>query len=55
MQELLALKRRMGLPDARLVRSSEAPTERACFRRLAELGGTMPELEDIPRRRMGEE
>jgi Arc/MetJ family transcription regulator len=29
--------------------------ERESSRRLAALGGTMPELEDIPRRRIGEE
>jgi Arc/MetJ family transcription regulator len=29
--------------------------ERESYRRLAALGGTMPELEDIPRRRMSEE
>ena len=29
--------------------------ERESYRRLAALGGTMPELEDIPRRRTSEE
>ena len=48
--ELLLVKRRMGLPDARMGR-----LERESSRKLAALGGTMPELEDIPRRRMSEE
>jgi L-fuculose-phosphate aldolase len=48
--ELLLAKRRMGLPDARMGR-----LERESSRRLSALGGTMPELKDIPRRRVSEE
>ena len=39
-----------------LVREAlRALIERESARRLAALGGTMPELEDVPRRRVGEE
>jgi Arc/MetJ family transcription regulator len=39
-----------------LVREAlKALIERESYRRLAALGGTMPELEDIPRRRSEEE
>jgi L-fuculose-phosphate aldolase len=48
--ELLLAKRRMGMPDTRMGR-----LERESSRKLAAMGGTMPELEDIPRRRMSEE
>lgn len=39
-----------------LVREAlRALIERESARRLAALGGTMPELEDVPRRRVGEQ
>jgi L-fuculose-phosphate aldolase len=54
-QEILALKQRMGLPDARFASQPEgknnAELEQDNARRLTELGGTMPELKEIPRRR----